>query len=68
MFVAPLMVVLAWALGVDLSLEFGPLETAATFFSVLVANSILRDGTTNWFEGAMLLSCYTILGLSFWMM
>ena len=67
-FVAPLMVVLAWALGVDLSLEFGPLETAATFFSVLVANSILRDGTTNWFEGAMLLSCYTILGLSFWMM
>ena len=67
-FVAPLMVVFAWAMGVDLSLEFGPLETAATFLSVLVANSILRDGTTNWLEGAMLLACYTILGLSFWMM
>jgi Ca2+:H+ antiporter len=67
-FVAPLMVVLAWLMGVDLSLEFGPLETAATFLSVLVANSILRDGTTNWLEGAMLLACYVILGLSFWMM
>ena len=67
-FVAPLMVVFAWAMGVDLSLEFGPLETAATFLSVLVANSILRDGTTNWLEGAMLLACYVILGLSFWMM
>ena len=67
-FVAPLMVVFAWLMGVDLSLEFGPLETAATFLSVLVANSILRDGTTNWLEGAMLLACYTILGLSFWMM
>ena len=67
-FVAPLMVVFAWVMGVDLSLEFGPLETAATFLSVLVANSILRDGTTNWLEGAMLLACYTILGLSFWMM
>ena len=67
-FVAPLMVVFAWAMGVDLSLEFGPLETAATFRSVLVANSILRDGTTNWLEGAMLLACYVILGLSFWMM
>lgn len=67
-FVAPLMVVLAWAMGVGLSLEFGPLETAATFLSVLVANSILNDGTTNWLEGAMLLACYTILGLSFWMM
>ena len=55
-------------MGVDLSLEFGPLETAATFLSVLVANSILRDGTTNWLEGAMLLACYVILGLSFWMM
>ena len=67
-FVAPLMVVFAWLMGVDLSLEFGPLETAATFISVLVANSILRDGTTNWLEGAMLLACYIILGLSFWMM
>ena len=67
-FVAPLMVVFAWVMGVDLSLEFGPLETAATFLSVLVANSILRDGTTNWLEGAMLLACYVILGLSFWMM
>ena len=67
-FVAPLMVVFAWAMGVNLSLEFGPLETAATFLSVLVANSILRDGTTNWLEGAMLLACYVILGLSFWMM
>ena len=67
-FVAPLMVVFAWLMGVDLSLEFGPVETAATFLSVLVANSILNDGTTNWLEGAMLLACYTILGLSFWMM
>lgn len=67
-FVAPLMVVFAWVMGVDLSLEFGPLETAATFLSVLVANSILNDGNTNWLEGAMLLACYTILALSFWMM
>jgi len=64
-FVAPLMVIFAWIMSVDLSLEFGPLETVATFISVLVANSILRDGTTNWFEGAMLLACYVILGLSF---
>ena len=62
------MVVLAWLMGVGLSLEFGPLETAATFLSVLVANSILNDGTSNSLEGAMLLACYTILGLSFCMM
>jgi Ca2+:H+ antiporter len=67
-FVAPLMVIFAWAMGVNLSLEFGPLETVATFLSVLVVNSILNDGTTNWLEGSMLLACYAILGLSFWMM
>ena len=67
-FVAPLVVVLAWLLGVPLSLEFGLLETAATFMSVLVANSILSDGKTNWLEGAMLLACYLILAVSFWIM
>ncbi len=66
-FVAPLMVVFAWALGVPLGLEFGMLETAATFMSVLVANFILQDGKTNWLEGSMLLACYLILGLSFLM-
>ncbi len=64
-FVAPLMVIFAWVMGVNLSLEFGILETAATFMSVLVANFILNDGKTNWLEGAMLLACYAILALSF---
>ena len=64
-FVAPLMVAFAWVMKVDLSLEFGILETAATFMSVLVANFILNDGKTNWLEGVMLLACYTILALSF---
>ncbi|DAC31256.1 MAG TPA: calcium/proton exchanger [Candidatus Poseidoniaceae archaeon] len=67
LFVAPIMVLLGWALGVPLTLEFGLLETSATFISVLVANSILADGKTNWLEGAMLLGCYIILGAAFFL-
>lgn len=67
-FVAPLMVIFAWLMGVNLSLEFGPLETVATFMSVLVVNFILNDGKSNWLEGIMLLACYIILAMSFWMM
>jgi len=67
-FVAPLMVIFAWLMGVNLSLEFGPLETISTFMAVLVVNFILDDGKTNWLEGAMLLACYVILAMSFWMM
>ena len=65
LFAAPLMVLLAWSLGVPLTLEFGLLETAATFISVLVANSILADGKSNWLEGVMLLASYVILALAF---
>lgn len=65
LFAAPLMVLLAWGLKVPLTLEFGVLETAATFMSVLVANSILSDGKSNWLEGVMLLASYVILALAF---
>ena len=41
------------------------LETAATFVSVLVVNSILADGKSNWLEGGMLLGSYVILALAF---
>ena len=65
LFAAPAMVLFAWALGVPLTLEFGMLETAATFVSVLVVNSILADGKSNWLEGGMLLGSYVILALAF---
>ena len=68
LFVAPVMVLFAWFLGVGLTLEFGLLETAATFISVLVANSIMSDGKSNWLEGTMLLACYVILALAFYQM
>ena len=68
LFVAPLMILFSWFLGVGLTLEFGLLETAATFISVLIANSIMSDGKSNWLEGVMLLACYIILALAFFQM
>ena len=65
LFAAPAMILFAWVLGVPLTLEFGMLETAATFVSVLVVNSILADGKSNWLEGGMLLGSYVILALAF---
>ena len=65
LFVAPIMVLWGWVLGVPLSLEFGLLETVAAFGSVFITISILADGKTNWLEGAMALACYAILGMAF---
>ncbi len=64
-FVAPLMVVIAWILGVPLTFEFGMLETVSAFLAVLIVNSIAADGKSNWLEGAMLLSAYGVLAAAF---
>ena len=64
-FVAPLMVALAGAMGVPLTFEFGILETVSAFMSVLIVNSIASDGKSNWLEGTMLLAAYLLLGAAF---
>ena len=65
-FVAPLMVVIAWILNLPLTFEFGILETIAVFLAVTIANLTAADGKSNWLEGLMLLGTYAILGLAFY--
>jgi Ca2+:H+ antiporter len=36
---------------------------SAVFLTVIVSN----DGDTNWFEGAMLLGAYVIIGIGFYL-
>jgi Ca2+:H+ antiporter len=65
-FVAPLMVLVAWMLGLSLTFEFGLLETVAAFLAVMIVNTIASDGKSNWLEGAMLLGTYAVLAMAFW--
>lgn len=64
--VAPLLILLSWAIGrpTDLVLR-GPLELIALVGSVLIGNSVARDGEMHWYEGMMLLGVYAILALAF---
>ena len=39
-FVAPMMIIVAWVLGVPLTFEFGKLETVSAFLSVLILSLI----------------------------
>ena len=64
-FVAPMMVIFVWALGVPLTFEFGMIETVSAFLAVLIVNSIASDGRSNWLEGSMLLASYAVLGAAF---
>ncbi|WP_404787993.1 calcium/proton exchanger [Altericista sp. CCNU0014] len=66
LFVAPVLVLLGWAIGQPMNLDFNPFELVAVAVSVLIANSISSDGQSNWLEGMLLLAAYIVLGLAFY--
>lgn len=64
--VAPLLVLISWALGKPMNLVFSnPIELIAIAATAFVVNAIAHDGETTWFEGVMLLAVYALLGLCF---
>lgn len=66
MFVIPACVLLGWAMGQDLSLDFSIFETTTLFATVLVVTFYMIDGQSNWLKGVVLLLCYIIISASFY--
>ncbi|KAK4700249.1 Ca2+:H+ antiporter, partial [Phenoliferia sp. Uapishka_3] len=54
--VVPLLVVVGWIIGQDLTLYFENFETAVLLISVLLVNLLIQDGKSNWLEGLMLVA------------
>ncbi|KAI8806494.1 Sodium/calcium exchanger protein-domain-containing protein [Cladochytrium replicatum] len=65
--VVPICVIAGWILNVPMTLAFGPVETVIMLVSVLVTNSLIVDGESNWLEGIMLLGAYVVVALSFFL-
>ncbi len=65
LFVAPVLVFVALALGRRMDFVFTPLEVVAVAAAAAIVNVIARDGESNWFEGAQLLAVYLILAAAF---
>lgn len=66
LFVAPLLVFISLLFDNTLLLVFSDFELIALAATGGVAAFIAQDGESNWFEGAMLLAVYAILGLAFY--
>ncbi|MFC4100969.1 calcium/proton exchanger [Paenibacillus xanthanilyticus] len=67
LFVAPVLVFVSMLFGETMDLVFTTIELAAIGVAVFIATSISRDGRTNWYEGALLLCVYVILGFAFYL-
>lgn len=64
---APLLIVLSPLVGgARMSLVFTLLEVTALVAAVAVANMVVTDGRSSWFEGAQLMGAYAILAVAMW--
>ncbi|KAH7931353.1 hypothetical protein BV22DRAFT_1124276 [Leucogyrophana mollusca] len=62
----PIVVLLGWIAGKPFSLLFDLFEVAALLGACFVVNYVTADSKTNWAEGFVLLSFYTMLVLCTW--
>lgn len=67
LFVAPVLVLVSMLFGSAMDIVFTNYELIAIGVAALIATSISRDGSTNWYEGVLLLVVYAILGLVFFL-
>lgn len=65
LFVIPVLVLLGWAIGQPLDLQFGTLETITLFVSICFVNQAISDGKSNWLEGLSLIFAYLVIALVF---
>jgi len=65
-FVIPLLVIIGWISGHELTLFFADFETVILFVSVLLVNILIQDGKSNYMEGLLLITLYLVIALAFW--
>ncbi len=67
MFVAPILVLLSWFFTF-LPLVFNMTELIAMVVSVFITITIVNDGESNWFEGAILVATYVAIAFGFYLL
>eukprot|EP01006_Ploeotia_vitrea_P016396 TRINITY_DN47027_c0_g1_i1.p1 TRINITY_DN47027_c0_g1~~TRINITY_DN47027_c0_g1_i1.p1 ORF type:complete len:446 (+),score=5.40 TRINITY_DN47027_c0_g1_i1:100-1437(+) len=65
-FVVPVTVLVGWLMGVSMDLNFDIFEVVVMVMTVLIVVELVRDGTSTWLEGSMLLVAYFLVGVGCW--
>ncbi|KAH6981279.1 Sodium/calcium exchanger protein-domain-containing protein [Ilyonectria sp. MPI-CAGE-AT-0026] len=66
LFNGPLVVLIGWAMGKPMDLNFEIFMITLLVLSILVVGNFLRDGESNWLEGALLVVVYVIIAIACW--
>ena len=60
----PLVVIVGWGLGTSMDLGFRPFEAIVLILAILVVGNFLRDGKSNYLEGALCVLTYIIIAVA----
>lgn len=63
---APLVVIVGWGLGKHMDLNFEIFMIVLLVLAIIVVGNFLRDGKSNYLEGALLILVYIIIAVTTW--
>ena len=66
MFLIPVLVLIAWPMGKNLSLDFRVFEATCISISIVICSFIIQHGESDWLKGVVLLVSYFVAAVSFW--
>lgn len=66
LFVTPILMVLAYFIGVEMTLLFTGFQIIMALIAIVMAFIVFQDGKTYWFEGAILIAIYIIVTLAYY--
>ncbi|MCJ1485935.1 hypothetical protein MMC06_006110, partial [Schaereria dolodes] len=61
-----LVVIVAWGLGKNMDLDFEIFQVILLILAILVVGNFLRDGKSNYLEGALCVMVYAIIAVTTW--
>jgi len=65
LFVIPLLVIVGWFGNQSMSLDFGSFEAASLLLTVILVTFVLKDGTSNYMVGLVLVVAYLLVAAGF---
>jgi Ca2+:H+ antiporter len=60
----PVIILVGWALGKDMSLNFEVFDAAMLILAVIVVSSFLKDGKSDYLEGMLSVFVYLLIAVS----
>ncbi|KAF4625527.1 hypothetical protein G7Y89_g12637 [Cudoniella acicularis] len=67
LFVFPLLVLLGWIIRQPFTLNFNIFEATTFFLAIIIMTSIIRGGSSNYFDGIMLVGTYVLIAATFFL-